>query len=369
MSASGLAKYLQPMLAHGWDAELYNKIGSDNCFRFTKSEAGKMKCSFSSPKILYKTLYELSSKWALRFVNLAGRTPFIVDPAMYLALDALVTSTGDISEGTRYFNPATATSFGGVGDVLGRLLYNQLSIRRFRELAFAHLLPDLPMPNSQDLVASHGGYIVGMEVLWNVSTQNRKAISIRYGPGHIDKDGTPISRIREANFSALPNFSATATVELFDEGKYTPITSPVRTAMLFEIRTSIKGDQLILKHYSREVRSSQFVIRTKSNEPDAKQKASWTSAMDVVALATHFSRRNSFTVNQEQSIAQRLARQELNIAWYPGIPLDKMESGAGALVATSGDEMSRFFSASWGYDEFVSSRNSSGFAFATTLHY
>jgi hypothetical protein len=241
-------------------------------------------------------------------------------------------------------------------DVVGRLLWQDgIDVCEFRQLAFTHLLPGLTSSDPQDLVVSYGGYTVGMEVLWEVSTQQRKALGIRYAPGQIDKDGTSLVRVREANFNKAQISEPSVSARLFERGEYTPLISET-TAVDFETHSTIHGDQLTLKHYIKVVPQSRyFPVRTNSDGINSeKQKALWSSAIYVIAMATHVGRGNELAATQEREMARRLHEEGLVMAWYTGIPLFSIKHDTKALLKTSGNETLRFFAASRGYDKYIS---------------
>jgi hypothetical protein len=356
MSDVGVAFYSNSMLSYGWASPLEGELllMSQELQKRLEELAPQLQKEDSSKAALSR-LSNMCSEWATKAIGSACDASYIVDPAMYLAMDAVVTSTVATTKGTRYFSPMTAMDLEKADDVIGRLLWQDgLDVREFRELAFKHLLPGLTNFHSQDLLVSYGGYTVGMEVLWEVSTQQRKALGIRYGPGHIDKDGTPLVRVREANFTNYFSSESSVSAKLFENGEYTPLGLET-AAVSFETHTSIHGDQLTLKHYIKRVPQSRyFPAHAKSGGNSDRQKALWSSAIDVIAMAIHVGRGTDLTVTQEREMARRLHEEGLVMAWYTGIPLFDIKHDTKALLKTSGNETLRFFAASWGYDKYYS---------------
>jgi hypothetical protein len=356
MSDSGVAVYSNSMSAYGWasPSEWDLRPMSEELQKRLEEIAPQLRKD-DSPKAALSRLTDTCSEWVTKALDFACDASYIVDPAMYLALDAVVTSTVAITKGIRYFSPMTAMDLDRTDDVVGRLLWQDgIDVREFRELAFTHLLPGLTSSHPQDLLVSYGGYTVGMEALWEVSTQQRKALGIRYAPGNIDKDGTSLVRVREANFTNYLGSEPSVSANLFEKGEYTPLVLET-TAVIFETHTSIHGDQLTLKHYIKRVPQTRyFPVHNKSGGNSEKQKALWSSAIYVIAMATHVGRGNDLTVTQEREMARRLHEEGLVMAWYTGIPLFNIKYDTKALLKTSGNETLRFFAASWGYDKYVS---------------
>jgi len=355
MSDSGVAAYSNSMSAYGWTAPSEWDLHpmSQELQKRLEELVSELR-NEESPKAVLSRLDDICSEWVRKVTDSACDPSYILDPAMYLALDAVVTSTVATTKGTRYFSPMTAKDLTKTDDVVGRLLWQGgIDVREFRELAFTHLLPGFNSFDPQDLVVSYGGYTVAMEVLWEVSTQQRKALGIRYAPGHIYKDGTSLVRVREANFSNYVAKEASVSAKLFDRGEYTPLV-PETTVASSETFSSIHGDQLTLKHYMKYVRQSRYFRVGDSAGNSEREKALWSSAIDVMAMATHVGRGNDLTVTQEREIARRLHEEGLVMAWYTGIPLLDIKHDTKALLKTSGNETLRFFAASRGYDKYFS---------------
>lgn len=94
-----------------------------------------------------------------------------MDPATYIALDAIVTSTTDVVSGTRYFSPLTYEILSRTDTAIGALLCRDgLDIQKFRSLAFMHLLPEFSDFDKHNLIVALNGYIAGMAVLWKTTT-------------------------------------------------------------------------------------------------------------------------------------------------------------------------------------------------------
>ena len=356
MSDSGVALYSNSMSAYGWDPPSERDLDPmSQELQKRLTEIAPQLRKEDSPKAAWSRLNETCSEWVTKAIDSACEPTYIVDPAMYLALDAVVTSTVTTTKGTRYFSPMTAMDQEKTDDVVGRLLWQDgIDVCEFRQIAFTHLLPGLTSSHPQDLVVSYGGYTVGMEVLWEVSTQQRKALGIRYAPGEIVKDGTSLVRVREANFINAQISQPFVSARLFERGEYTPLVSET-TAVDFETHSTIHGDQLTLKHYIKLVPQSRyFPVRTNSGGNSEKQKALWSSAIYVIAMATHVGRGSELAAIQEREMARRLHEEGLVMAWYTGIPLFSIKNDTKALLKTSGNETLRFFAASWGYDKYIS---------------
>ncbi|KAL5313019.1 hypothetical protein ACEPPN_019445 [Leptodophora sp. 'Broadleaf-Isolate-01'] len=356
ISDSALATYSDAMRAYGWDSAVKTEIAqASKELQERLREHARHAETADSPKTALSSLSDVCSEWVTKVIDSACDASYIVDPAMYLALDAVVTSTVQSTAGTRYFSPMTAMDLEKTDDVVSKLLWRDgLDVQEFRATAFKHLLPGLPESHTQDLAVSYGGYTVAMNVLWKPSTQPRSAIGIRYAPGHIEKDGTQLSRVREANFSSYQSQGKPVATTLFKSGQYTPLT-PQTSAVSFETHTAIHGDQLTLKHYMTQATPSQFWTVTHETKSDTsmREKALWTSAIDVLAMATHVDRGNDLTPIQEIEMAKHLHGNGLQMIWCAGIPLLDIEDKTKALLRTSGDEKLRFFAASKGYDKYV----------------
>jgi len=360
MGETALFSYSNAIVKYGWDTGSREEICAESGELKTRLEERVSQLhKKESPQEVVTLLHDTCSAWVTKVIDSACDASYIVDPATYLAFNATVTSTIKMATGTRYFSPLTALDLDRTDEMVGKLLSRDgLELQSFRELAFTHLLPGLPSFLPQDLVVSYGGFTVGMDVLWTISTEQRAALGIRYAPGHIDKDEIPLSRVREADFNSYIASTASAPTSLFEKGVYKPLIAQPSTAS-FETRTSIQGDQLIVKHYIETVPRSQIstALAVKGKLGRNKEKASWITAINSIAMATHIGRGHDLTVTQEREMAQRLHQKGLEMVWHNRIPLYNMESGSKVLLRTSGVEKLRFFSASSGYDKYVNSRD------------
>jgi hypothetical protein len=356
MGDSALSSYANAIEAYGWDSEYQGDIRIiSHELQIRLAELIPQLHEKDSPQEVLKAIHETCSVWVTRVTNSACDASYIIDPATYIALDATITSTVKVMQGTRYLSPLTAMDLDRTDEIVGKLLFRDgLDIQEFRRLAFTHLLPGLPSFHPQDLIVSYGGYTVGMDVLWTISTEQRNVLGIRYAPGHIDKDGIPISRVRESDFVSYSlSTESGPTATLFEQGMYKPLSAQSSTAS-FETRTSIQGDQLIVKHYIKMAslpRPFMLLGKGVASENDNKVKASWIVAIYVLATAKHIGRGHDLTVTQEREMARRLHDKGLEMSWNNRIPTGSMKTNFKMLLTTSGFEKLRFFSASSGYEK------------------
>ena len=170
MSDSGVAAYSNSMSAYGWASPLECDLRpmSHELQKCLEELAPQLRKE-DSPKAALSRLNNTCSEWVTKAIDSACDPSYIVDPAMYLALDAVVTSTVATTKGTRYFSPMTAMDQDKTDDVVGRLLWQDgIDVRDFRELAFTHLLPAhrLPSPRPhrklRGLYCRHGSLVGGL---------------------------------------------------------------------------------------------------------------------------------------------------------------------------------------------------------------
>jgi hypothetical protein len=197
-------------------------------------------------------------------------------------------------------------------------------------------------------------------VLWTASTEQRKALSMRYALGYINKDGTLLSRVREADFSSNFPLNLQTPVQLFERGIYTPLR-PQSTAASFDTHTAIQGDHLIVKHYIKPAPGVRHLKSFKMNDNifkgEKRAKASWVAAIDAMATATHIGRGHDLTVMQEREMARRLHDSGLEMSWVDRLPSVSTSLDPKVLLATSGNEKLRLFSVSGRFEKLSASGN------------
>jgi hypothetical protein len=155
--------------------------------------------SMPSPESVMEKVQTACSLFIKNAVGDDIETSYIIDPACYIALDAVTTSTVSLVSGCRYFSPFTAEDHSRTDAAIGALLSNDgLDIKHFRRLAFLQLLPGLDELNDRDLIVSKNGHVAGMAVLWKCSTIQQDVLGIKYIKGGIQRDGISYDRIREA---------------------------------------------------------------------------------------------------------------------------------------------------------------------------
>jgi hypothetical protein len=111
-------------------------------------------------------------------------TSYIINPACYIALDAVTTSTVSWSPDAGDFGPFTAEDHSRTDAAIGAPLSSDgLDIKHFRRLAFLQLIPGLDEFNDRDLIVSKNGQVAGMAVLWKCSTMQQDVLGIKYIKG------------------------------------------------------------------------------------------------------------------------------------------------------------------------------------------
>jgi hypothetical protein len=313
--------------------------------------------SIPSPKSVMEKVQTACSLFIKNAVGDVTETNYIIEPACYIAVDAVTTSTASLVSGCRYFSPLTAEDFREGDDAIGALLSNDgLDIKEFRHLAFQQLLPGLGEFNDRDLVVSNNGHVAGMAVLWKCSTIQQDVLGIRYIKGGIQRDGISYDRIREADFSSFSLSSRDQEpITLCKRGQYLGI--PLKTEHFsFETRTSIQGSHLVVKHYIQRPTASTFtindiVVHKKPDQATEKRKASWISSIYVLATGVHVGRGYELTLFQEAELAKRLHDANHAMRWASSFGLPEVEDSTRLILRTSGTESVRFFAAGLCYDK------------------
>ncbi|CZR70042.1 uncharacterized protein PAC_19943 [Phialocephala subalpina] len=281
----------------------------------------------------------------------------IVDPASYIALDAIVTSTANpVGRGcNRYMSLDAAANLNETDEIIAALLSeNGLNIKSFRRLSFAHLLPGITEFHDRDLVVTQNGYVAGMAALWDCSASQKDALQIRYATGHIQRDMITYTSIREADSGYHPGTPSLVPVDLtflsitesaLTEARKSPklpipkgLSSmfplvrdhqpslptshryshaslfPESEDLSFTTRVSIQGSVLMIKHYIQRPFNGMFVVNdVQSNtdtDPDKveRRSVSWINSVLSLATAIHVARDQELMGGQGNILINRLAQ-------------------------------------------------------------
>jgi hypothetical protein len=314
----------------------------------------------------------------------------IVDPASYIALDAIVTSTANLAGRgcNRYMSLDAAASLSETDEVIGAFLSeNGLNIKSFRRLSFMHLLPGITEFHDQDLVVTQNGYVAGMAALWDCSASQKDALQIRYTTGQIQRDKITYSSIREA--SSQWHSGRTATLEPVDltllsivESAVTearksskPPVSKALSSMLppirdhrpslytgfqypfpesedlsFTTRVSIQGNVLMVKHYIQRPSNRIFVVNDVQSNTDTdlnkveRRSVSWINSVLSLATATHVARDQELMGGQGKILINRLVQD--GIVMHRATPFyNHAIDNSSRIILNASNESIRFFAA------------------------
>ncbi|KIW18621.1 hypothetical protein PV08_02910 [Exophiala spinifera] len=272
----------------------------------------------------------LCRNFILSCISEAGvETDYVLDPALYVAADAAVTCTTFFERGSRFIKPLDHEILEFADFTVANVLSGGLEVSDFRKHAFRQLLPGLDTWHDCDLVVARDGYVAGMDILWTESAGHPDALKIRMQLGQIKKDQVLYSSIREApfvsralNLSTVPAFDAVKGFVMPEVGWQHPIKDRLYS---FDTFASTNGTRLELKHYMRYTDSL-----TKSAQ---RRKASWVSAIDVLATATHLDLESQMTASLSNTLNMRLTRQLLgNVYWADPFSEPNLDRGMRILI-------------------------------------
>ncbi len=318
---------------------------------------------------------------------------WILDPASYIALDVIVTSTA-VSAGrgcTRYMNLDAASHLAETDTIIGGLLSKKgLDIKTFRRLSFTHLLPGITSFHDQDLVITQNGCVAGMAALWQCSTLQKDALQIRYATGHIEREAIVYGSIQEAdqgadfatgnsnlepvdlNFLSMVNSVRTKVGEAENRtvpeqlssilgtlrGHRShipashlgpkPILFPESEDLSFTTRVSTQGNVLMVKHYIQRPDDRPFRVHdVKSSTNQGKverRRASWIDSALSLATASHAARDQDLIGRQGEILANRLIQEGVVMHWAVPFYRKTIDNSSRIILRTS-NELIRFFAA------------------------
>lgn len=269
---------------------------------------------------------------------------YILDPAMFIAANAIVTCTCSLKNGRRYITPMDDQSIEFAEKTIIHVLSDGLDISEFRRAAFLQLLPGLEIMHAGDLVVAWNGYVVGMSILWEPTVRQDKVFGIRMARGQIRKDEISYDSIREIPFNSTAGSSARQPLVLDKNHRLLPPEvgwNSVLQERLYKFDTivSVSSSRLELKQYmsyTDELIKQPF-----------RRKASWIAAINVLATAYHMKSSNEFTFGQQEALASRLGAiiPSSGICWTEPFASPKVEEGIKSIIRTAGFERVKIFAA------------------------
>jgi hypothetical protein len=348
MSNDRVSDYNRAATEYGW-SNLTN--GQDRAYKLLN--AGIHEVSAHTAEQAMEQLHRACSLFIKDAVGSEVEPSHVTDPAMYIALDSIATSTVTDMHVQRYFSPLNSANLTETDNCVGAMLSKDgLDIQTFRSLAFTHLLPGYQDVDNADLIVAQNGYVVGMAVMWQCSTLQRNVLAIKYTKGQIKYDGNDYESIREVDSYAAPPVSSQEPIPLFQFGRYIGL-APKTETISFETKISIRGNRLAVKRYMFRPREGvaygnmRMTYRMVDDRYD-KQKASWVNSILVLATALHIGHGYELTPENERLLAERLREDVPEMRWASGMDYERAfysERWPRLLLKTEGKESLRFFAA------------------------
>lgn len=275
-------------------------------------------------------------------------TDYILDPALFIAADATVTCTAAYEDGVRYIRPVDDQTLSFADTAILQIFSGGLDISEFRKKAFMQLLPGIETWHHGNLIVARDGYVAGMNLLWNESMSQSDSLSIRVQRGQIKKDQVSYNSICETPFNSMvglgprdPAFHPVKGLILPEVGWQHKIKE---RAYSFETSASIQGGRIELKHY--------MTYTDSMSRMSQRRKASWISAMNILATASHMDTDSQMTAELTKSLNKRMTQRLIgsDVAWTDPFSAPKIDAGCRTLIRTGWDPKVRIFGAGACYD-------------------
>jgi hypothetical protein len=277
------------------------------------------------------------------FSNEKVEVDYILDPALIVAADAAVTCTAFFENGNRFIKPLDDETLQFADDTVVHILSDGIEVSEFRKCAFKQLLPGLDTWHDGDLVVARDGYVAGMNILWLESARHSDALSIRVQRGQIKKDQVTYNSIRENSFSnssfggpRVPAFDAIKGLIMPEVGWQHSIQDRTYT---FETSASVHGTRIEIKHYMVYTDSLIKLLH--------RRKASWISAINVLATAIHMDLESQLTAKLSEGFNMRIAQQLItkDVCWADPFYLPAIGREVRTLIRTGANIMAKIFGA------------------------
>jgi len=268
---------------------------------------------------------------------------YILDPALFVAADAAVTCSAFYENGGRFIKPLDDETLQFADETVVHILSDGIEVSEFRKRAFKQLLPGLDTWHNGDLVVARDGYVAGMNMLWLESTRHSAALSIRVQGGQIKKDQVTYNSIRENPFNSIvfagprvPAFDAVKGLVMPEVGWQHPIKDRTYT---FETSASVQGTRIDIKHYMVYTDSLSKLLQ--------RRKASWISAINVLATAIHMDLESQLTAKLSEGLNMRITQQLItkDVCWTDPFSSPTVDRGVRTLMRTGANNKVKIFGA------------------------
>ena len=151
---------------------------------------------------IFEHLEDACLKFLSESAGINARLHDVSKAALYVAMDAITTSTISSGQARRYFTPITSADVRKIQEVVvGLLSPTRLNILRFKHIAIPQLLSNIRVFSDRDVITTNNGYVAGIAVLWRCSTQQSDVLCIKFMKASIHKEGISFNRVREVEMN------------------------------------------------------------------------------------------------------------------------------------------------------------------------
>lgn len=259
----------------------------------------------------------------------------VLDTALYIAVDAVITATSQLESGTRRIAPLTQKAFRFTDTCCDSLLsLHGMKIQEYHKHALAQILPGNPPFDDSDIVISSNGYVAGINSLWEMSMRKDDALTIRIVRGVIKRDEISYKSIREGKGYPIENLErqAVSHLEPFQADDYLGLEPRCEEENLtIEMTVAVVGTRLHLRTY--------LLCDGEHINP-----LSWRDSIHGLVFAKHVTNEFGYTVRQEEELARRHKSTLSLVYWQSCHIWGRGDSEKKTILKTFENPFLRFFS-------------------------
>ena len=272
----------------------------------------------------------------------------ILDPALFTAADAAVTCTAVYKSDGRYIKPTDEQTLSLADTTSLQIFSSGIDVSDFWKNAFMQLLPGLETWHCGNLIVARDGYVAGMKMLWNESALQSNSLSVCVQRGLIKKDQVSYGSICETPFNSIVGLGRRDLA--FDpiKGLVMPEVGWQHKlkdrAYSFETSALTQGGRIELKHY--------MTFTDSISKISQRRKASWISALCVLATASHMDVDSQMTAELTKSLNTRMTQKLVgsDVSWTDPFSAPKVDPGIRTLIRTGWDQKVEIFAAGACYE-------------------
>jgi hypothetical protein len=268
----------------------------------------------------------------------------VLDPALYIAADALVTSTANISSGERLIPPFDHYRRYFSSRVINSLFGCGLEINTFRRFAFQQLLPGYDLWDPGHVIVCCNGNVAGLAMLWKPVTEQRQILAIDVSIGQIRREERAFDSICELEFDSRVDYQDVEQRLLQERNRMVKSTDPSLGRPEKKARLSFATDVSAVYY---QIQFRHYIVQVDGDGIEKKRRVSWIAAINHLATSIHLYAGSTIVNEMQDELGEKLFQgSDLYVAWASPFLAPPVKGATKRIMDTEGSEILRVFASS-----------------------